>query len=218
MVEDDTVDEAMSYVFDTLYAGSDVDRSGLLEKINDYNTRIRPYKTETLRQMNDSANVYVISRYGYSGLLLVDSWKTVTDGTVDSKNSSFGATIAPYGETLTDEYLAKADSKYISPDKTLDASSCMFPEQTWFVRRFEHSDGCRTCDDFIMKLLCYDGQADIGTFEQYPQFMYYDLESDSIMPDELIDKGDTGFFARLKLIFGDILKLIKNLVLKVFGR
>ncbi|MBQ8944213.1 MAG: hypothetical protein IJ050_06890 [Clostridia bacterium] len=218
MVEDDAVDEAMSYVFDTLYAGSDVDRSGLLEKINDYNTRIRPYKTETLRQMNDSANVYVISRYGYSGLLLVDSWKTITDGTVDSKNSSFGATIAPYGETLTEEYLAKADAKYISPDKTLDASTCMFPEQTWFIRRFEHSDGCRTCDDFIMKLLCYDGQADIGTFEQYPQFMDYDLERDSIMPDKLIDKGDTGFFARLKLIFGDILKLIKNLVLKVFGK
>ena len=49
--------------------------------------------------------------------------------------------------------------------------------------------------------------------------MYYDLDSDSIMPDTLADKqGDDGFFARLKLIFGDILKMIKNLFLKVLGK
>ena len=142
----------------------------------------------------------------------------VTDGTVDSKNSSFGATIAPYGETLSEDYLAKADAKYISPDKTVDTSTCMFPDQTWMIRRFEHSDGCATADDLIMKLLCYDGQATIETFPEYPQFMYYDLESDSIMPDKLIDKGGDGFFDRLKLIFGDILKMIKNLFLKVIGR
>ena len=219
MVEDDAVDSAMSYVFDNLYADSEIDHSGLLEKINDYNTRIRPYKTETLEQMNENANVYVLSRYGYSGLLLVNSWKTVTDGTVDSKNSSFGATIAPYGETLSEEYLANADPKYISPDKTVDTSTCMFPDQTWMIRRFEHSDGCATADDLIMKLLCCDDQATTKTFSEYPQFMYYDLDSDSIMPDTLIDKqGGDGFFDKLKLFFEDILNMIKNLFLKVIGR
>ncbi|MBE6785219.1 MAG: hypothetical protein E7538_03140 [Ruminococcaceae bacterium] len=64
------------------------------------------------------------------------------DITVDTANSSFGATVAGLFETLSDEYIAErvADGygKYISPDKKIDASTCIFPETTWFLKNKHH--------------------------------------------------------------------------------
>ena len=218
MTEDDDIDAAMDYVFNTVYKDSDVDRSALIAKIEDYNTRIRPYKEQTLRAMNENAGVYVIARYGYSGLFLTPSWTSVTDGVVDTKNSSFGATVAPYGETLSEDYLAKADAKYISPDKTVDASTCLFPDQTWIIRRYPHADNCRAVTEMVFNLLYSEEQATVDTFEKYPQFLYYDLDTDSVCPDTLQDAERFTFTGRLKLIMQDIFKLIKMLFGKIFNR
>lgn len=215
MIVDDTVPAAKNYVFNTLYKDDGKDYSGLIAKIDDYNTRVRPNKTELLKSINDTANVYVISRYTGCGLFLAPSWKTRTDSTVDTKYSSFGATTAPWKETLTEAQLA-GKTKYISPDKTIDASTCLFPDQTWLVRGYPHANNCDDCDEMVKRLLYHNGQATIDTFEEYPQYLYY--ENDSISPDTLQGTEEVKFFDRLKLIFADIGKLIKLLFSNIFKK
>ncbi len=181
MVPDEYVDSSIDYVFNTVYKDSDVDRSGLLDRINNYNTLVREHKTETLLALNEVASVYVLSRYGYSSIPITPSFKNASDSVIDTKYSSFGATVADYGTTLSDDYLAAADPKYISPDHVVDASTCLFPDQTWFIKGLYHAPNGPLHD--MMDILLYsDGQATVNTYEQYPQFIKYDYKTDTLAP------------------------------------
>ncbi len=59
--------------------------------------------------------------------------ETNSDCLVPLSSSSLGATYVSRNSRLSDEYLASLDTqKYVSPDKTLDASTCLFKDTTWF--------------------------------------------------------------------------------------
>ncbi|MCR5150354.1 MAG: hypothetical protein K6B52_03915 [Clostridiales bacterium] len=209
MIPDEFVDEAKEYVFGTIFKNDSTDRSGLIEKIEDYNRRVRPYKKQNLLKLNEDCNLYIISRYGYVSFPMTPSWANMSDTVVDTKFSSFGATCAPYGMFLPDVYIDSHDSKYISPDKRVDASTCLFPEQTWFIRDFEHS---KSCDDFkalVMTLLYSPSQATVDTYEQYPQFLAYDSKADAITADNYTAK--LTFMDRVRNFFIQIIYWFKNL-------
>jgi hypothetical protein len=53
------------------------------------------------------------------------------DGVLETVLTSNFATVAPYGETLTEEQLAKADKNYVSPDGIIDASTSLYRDMTW---------------------------------------------------------------------------------------
>ncbi len=183
MIPDEYIDDAYDFVFDYTWKDDPTDRTGLKDKINDYNTRIRPYKTETLKEINRTSNMYVLSRHGYSAMFMTPSWRNESDCTIDVKYSSFGATVAPHGETLSADYLKNADDKYISPSRNIDASTCLFPEQTWFIGHLTHSAGCHDLDEMIMTLLYSDTQATVDTYKEYPRFLCYNEDTDSFEID-----------------------------------
>ncbi|MBO4341902.1 MAG: alpha/beta fold hydrolase [Clostridia bacterium] len=188
MIPDDKIDDAYSYIFDYIYKDDGVDRSGLQKQIQEYNEKIRHYKAETMQYLNENSKLYILARYGYCSLFLTPSWRNASDSTIDVKYASYGATAADYGETLSDDYLSKADKKYISPDKTIDASTCMFPEQTWFIRHYKHAGMCSSMREMSKVFLYYNGQATINTFKEYPAFLYYDEDTEIISADTLSDQ------------------------------
>lgn len=183
MIPDQYVDACKDYVFNTIYKDDGIDHSGLIAKIDDYNTRVRAHKTETLMAQNKVANVYCVARYGYCSVPTSDSWSNMSDSVIDLKYASWGATCGKYNEKLSKSYIASHNAKYISPDENVDASTCLFPEQTWFLRGMKHSESYDSFDNMMLELLCYDGQATVDTFEQYPQFLYFDRESELVVAD-----------------------------------
>ena len=204
MVKDEDMDASLDYVFNTIYKDDPTDRSGLLEKINNYNTVVRPYKEQTLRKLNDDANFYVFSRYGYSSIPIVPSYDAMSDSVIDTEYSSMGATTAEYGKTLTDEQLAGMDAKYVSPDKTVYAGTCMFPDQTWFFRDFPHSINSPLAL-MIDTLLYTDFQATVNTYGQYPQFMVYNREAGTVEPDVIQPAAaEPSFLDKVKSFFRNI--------------
>lgn len=214
MVPNSDIEESMNYVFTEIYKNSNIDRSGLIEKINNFNTVFRPYKTQVLNDFNDNTNFYVISRYGYCSVPVTPSWASMSDGVVDSKYTSFGATFAEFDKTLPDELIAGKDPAMISPNKEVDASTCMFPQQTWFIRNLAHS---ADLDDFIDIFFEYDGQATVDTFEEYPRFMLYDGASDSLVPDKE-ENRNTDFLTTLKAVLSELRTLFKTIVELLFGK
>ncbi len=208
MVPDEDIDAAMDNVFNNMLEGQDY--SQLLSKIEGFNRLVRANKKETLYELNENANVYVLARYGYPSVPLTPSYNSLSDGTVDTKYASFGAVTSLYKETLDDEYLNSADPEYISPDKTVDASACMFPEQTWFIRGFKHYSVPDSVTNFADLLLEQKEQATVDTFEQYPRFLVYDYENDLILHDSDYQKPSA--FTTFKNIIEDIVKLIRFLI------
>ncbi len=179
MIPDEDVEAAKNNVFNNIYAKLGIDASGLEKKIDKFNKDVRPYKTQTLKNTAKTSNVYVISRYGYSAIPLTPSWNSLGDGVIDTKFSSFGATTAAFGEKLD-----VSDSAYISPDKTVDASTCLFPKQTWFIKNLKHSDERDCLEAFVDTLLYHKGLATVDTFAEYPRYMEYDFENDLLIADK----------------------------------
>ncbi len=202
MIPDDMLEDAQNHVFNEIYLNANVDFSGLKAKTDNYNTLIRAGKTQALLDVNKDTNVYVIARYGYSSLPMTESWEIMSDGVVDTKYNSFGAKTANYNRKLNVPV-----TEYVNPDRNIDASTCLFPEQTWFIKNIKHSDMPGCVDLLIEKLLYYDGQATVDTFSQYPRFMEYDIEYNSLKTDK-----QTEYVA-----FGDrILEMIMDFFRKLF--
>ncbi len=68
--------------------------------------------------------------------------RLVGDELTDASYQSMGATVALYARTLEASYIAERSAagfgKYISPDKMIDASTCLFRDRTWFIRNMRH--------------------------------------------------------------------------------
>ncbi len=183
MVPDEMFEEAKEYVFGEIY--KDVDCSALIEKIDNYHELVGKNKTEILKEVSKTVNVYVIASYGYSSVPITDAWNTVGDGTIDTRYSSLGGTVAFFGEKLD-----VSESEFLSPDMSVDASTCLFPEQTWFIKGVKHSNMPDVTDKMTDDLLYYDGQATVDTFEEYPRFMKYDISTGILSADDGIEEED----------------------------
>ena len=138
--------------------------------------------------------------------------------------ASFGATTSTIFDTLSDEYIAQrvaeGKGRYISPDKQIDASTCMFPDYTWFIKGATHVKRTEAEDDLLYTCLTADRQLTIDDFE-WTQFMVYDFSTQVMQPmtaenchNEAFstDKDDytpSSFFAKLKLYWQALTRWLK---------
>lgn len=142
-------DAALDLLFGKKGTESREENAGLIEKITEIRTRIvKPREIEGdanlyKRFVNDyGVEIAVIAGYGLVNPPITESSDANGDCTVDTKCSSFGATVAGVFDTLSDEYIAERVAAgygdYISPDGKIDASTCIFPETTWFIKNKHH--------------------------------------------------------------------------------
>ena len=216
MVPDDKIDEAMEYTF-TNYITEDMEGAAeLRSKIENYNNLVRKNKKQTLLGLDKDCKVGVIARYGYSSIPATSSWQEISDGVIDTKNASFGATVALYNSVLDDDIINSADENLISPDKTIDASTCLFPEKTWFIKEAKHSDNYDDLDTLVDAILFSDSELTVDADGRFPRFLKYDFKTDSIIPDDGSASDNThdgifGFFAKIRAFFASFLEKIRNL-------
>ena len=108
-------------------------------------------------------------------LTMVNSDKTInSDGVIHVQSTALGVTAAPAGQQLPAEYLAAhAGSKYISPDKGLDASTCVLPDNTWFFYNQDHEQAGKNaaCMNLVGELFTNPDFVNIKSDPaRFPQF------------------------------------------------
>lgn len=110
----------------------------------------------------------------YSFLSLVNSYDKVnSDGIIEISSESLGATYVPAGQTFSAEYLSSVkDPKYISPNKSVDISTCAFPDNVWLFENQHHEIGGNDVAlRLASELFCFDEIKDVNSNpEKYPQF------------------------------------------------
>lgn len=178
LVPDADFDAAVDYIFTECL--TDSDSMKLKEKVVKYDTEVRNNRYATICNFDINGRLAVISRYGYSSLPLMNRWEETGDTIIETKSTSLGATVAAYGEVLADDYLKDKDEKYISPDKTVDASTCLVPEKTWFIKGIKHAD---TVTKALYPSLLFGEQE--ATCDNYSltRFSVYDAEAGSFVED-----------------------------------
>ena len=75
-------------------------------------------------------NISIISKYGFQMVPICESNAAISDQYASVTRSSFGATTGTVYEPLPDDYIAAREAEgkasYISPDRLVDASTCLF--------------------------------------------------------------------------------------------
>lgn len=92
------------------------------------------------------------------------------DGIIPVSSTSLGATNVKAKTEFDEKYLASHSSKYISPDKCVDASTCLFPERTWFFSGQHHEVGR---NDVVIRLaasIIKGAVKNVDSTELFPQF------------------------------------------------
>ena len=149
----------------------------LIKKIDYYHYRVANRSQEILRAaMADGMTLTITSHYGVAGVPIGDrSLNTHCDGIIDTAGTSAGATCAPYGEILGTGYKQKIDCghNHLSADGVIDASTCMFPEQTWFIKNMMHVDYSPEGDalELLVWLVQAQKQLTVRSNAKFPQFM-----------------------------------------------
>lgn len=185
VIKEEDFDNAMEYVFGEEGSEKRIKYAGLIEKINNYDSLVRKHIPELMNEINDNANLAIFSKYGLQIAPIIESRNTIGDQFVSVKCSSFGATTSDIYTTLSDEYIAQRVSegkgKYISPDKQIDASTCMFPDQTWFIKGALH--GCWTDIEnaVLYNVVTENRQLTVDDLD-CTQFVVYDYKTDSSSP------------------------------------
>ena len=141
-------------------------------------------RTKLLKDMiADGVKVAVLSNYGSPCVPLYEHSYFSGDTILETYNTSGYATVADYGKTLGDDYVAAVPS-LLSPDRCVDLSTAILPEYTYMVKYAPHVAGSYGSDyaEFVMWLLNTDASIKAGTNEKYPQFMMSDFKKQTLAP------------------------------------
>lgn len=213
---------ALEFVFGPEGSEKRTEYAGLIEKLDNYDRQVRQHIPELFEEINENANFAIVSKYGLQTAPFSENRDLVGEHVLSVKSSSFGATTGTIYEPLSDEYIKKAKEegreKYISPDNQIDASTCAFPDQTFFIKGASHSDWVRSETEVLCKVISADRQLTIDDLPQY-HFMRYDYDGDiceTLTKENCncenwnIDKSERGFHPITKIV--SFIKSLKILI------
>ena len=198
-------------------------------KLDFYHEQIQGQNVQILSDALDKGVQFsIIAKYGSMIPPVCDHQTNIGDSVIDTYRESLGATCSVIGETLGEDYTQAVDDghDHLSADGQIDASTCAFPEYTWFLKGRNHSE--HVSDEFAFTdwLLSRDAQPTVWDSELYPQFMILDRETQVYVPltaennyerYEPVERGET-FFARIRNLFGIMRDFFRTLFGSMFKK
>lgn len=154
--------------------------ANLIARVDNYHYNVQAKLPELLKEaMENGVKVNVVSHYNMQGVPITPSYNEQNDNVIDTKYTSGYAVCAYLDETLPADYKQQntvcqdATHNHISADRIIDASTCLLPEQTWFLKNQKHVGYMYHTElmDFILMLCLGDIQYTVDNTQQYSQFM-----------------------------------------------
>ncbi len=186
LVCEDDFEDALYYVFGEEGSEKRETYKNLIVKVENYHNNVmKEIDTIFQKLRDDEVKVGVIAKYGFQLAAIAESRDYVADQFATVNKASFGATTSTVYEPLDEAYIAarvaEGKGKYISPDKRIDASTCAFPDSTWFTKGITHSNWTDFETSVLLKVVTADTQLTVDDFE-YTQFIVYDNETQTAYP------------------------------------
>ena len=138
---------------------------------------------------DDGMNFGIVLGYNRQMVPINEEYEQ-SDEVIDVANMSGGATCALYLQAYDDwgqvyNQKIKDGHNHLSWDYKIDASTCMFPEQTWFIKNMKHSgynlqEG--TLDTILWLLNAKEQYTVFSDKENHPQFSLYNTYKRKVTP------------------------------------
>lgn len=191
MVAPDDIDTAINLIYGTDELKKEYE--GTISKALSFRDNVQLNAEKTMKSLTEKGiDIMVISKYNYPNFPLSDNALKQSDSTASTTVTSFGATTSNFGETLDKKYIKsipEENLRYLSADNMIDASTCLFPEKTWIIKNLYHDIFPQSVNN-LMNCFLKSEDMTISTYEQYPQFLKYDDETDTLSPVTGLDEGD----------------------------
>ncbi|MBQ2841607.1 MAG: hypothetical protein IJE72_01070 [Clostridia bacterium] len=135
--------------------------------------------------LDDGINTAIIAEYGYSFMPLTSDNDRMTDGTIATDRESFGATCSDVDGTLGEGYKQAEEcicgKNHVSADNQIDASTCKFPDITWFGKNLKHTCADNFVADLVNLIIYSDSQITVWDYAEYPQYLI-NLDGEKLVP------------------------------------
>ena len=217
MVGEEYYEEAKELVF----YGADMEAyADFIELIDSYHYNVQIPAEEIVKKQyeEDGVEYYNITKYGMQAMPVTANDDVISDRYVDVTGASLGATAGTINDDLSDDYIAAAEAngngKYISPDKKIDASTCLYPDKTWFIKNLNHKEFPDEIN-LLMAEMINNPDFSVDDNAKYPQFTVFDTDLQDVVPmtvenENTTAKWDVSFWDALKKLFEAIIQLIKE--------
>lgn len=154
--------------------GENYTETEFIKKIDEYHYNVQKKLPEIIQSvMAQGTEVMICSGYNIASIPVTTGDAVHSDMLICSEHMSIGATFAPVGETFENGYTQAVDCghDHVSSDLMIDASTCAFPEITWFFKGMDHNTFPEEYVLFINTFLTTEEQITVHSFEDYPQFL-----------------------------------------------
>ena len=161
----------------------ETENAELIKKIDAYHYGVMDRTKKLLDSaMANGVKLAIISNYDKAPVFVNHYDKYQSDFLIDTKRTSLGATCADFGEILGEDYVqAVSDGhNHISCDNVVDASTCMYPEYTWFVKDMMHTWYSYGYYMFTFSIIYSDTQQTVYSNPDYPQFLLNNQETGTL--------------------------------------
>lgn len=219
-VDDRYFYDALEYTYGEDYASPDHEYAGLIKRVTYYHENIKTRTYDIMKNAEASGiHTNIICKYGNAPLPLSKEGNFLGDGFVHVEMASFGATCSMNQQKLPADYTQiNCEHNHMSPDWCIDASTCLFPENTWFIKNLNH--GVKSDGYYDMIKAIIDNDYDVFSNEKYPQYLIVPTEDDeALVPLEgyetaAEEEEETtwleDFLAFLRSIFPRLIEVIKG--------
>lgn len=219
MIRDDYYEEAKKVLF-----GDNMQKyEKLIAKIDKYHNKVFKKLPRTLKECKKNGlKIVNITKYNQAMPPLFTNCLKQADNLVEVESASMGATCANMEKTLSSGYITYLENagkdKYLSPDLIIDASSCVFPDYTWFIKDLGHETFPASVNKLIMKIFGSKTQYTVLSNSKYPQFMKYDKSTKAVSavtrPDTSKDEPnkEPGYFSKILSFFTIFMEIVRKLL------
>lgn len=205
--------------------------SKLIEKADYYQKNVASRVDELLLDCQASGTpVGFAVKYGAQCMPLLSTSNELSDDTVAVKDLALGATVASdISTTLPKDYIqsqkANGLGEYISPDGQIDASTCVFPEKTWFIKGYRHVR-VDPYEEMKREFFLTNGKLCVNDRPEFSRFMMRDSRTDKMVlmteenyryaneyvSGEKIEKGFSQYISRFLSFVKSLFTLVKTLL------
>jgi len=198
-VSEADMDAALELMFGKEGSELRIKYAGLIEKIQRYRENISKDLDGFYDEIEEN-NVHYgfVAKYGFLNAPFTADADLHSDALVSLTHATYGATTAPVGKTLSEDYIAQrvseGNGKYISADKQVDLSTARSPETTWVFKNAHHN--VFTVYMGLIRGFLNGTNETAETLSDGVNFMVYDYDTNTYAPMTEENCGELEFMTR----------------------
>lgn len=196
--------EAEAFIFNT--PEKQAKYAGMLEMNRYYHNEVQGNLSNVIdTMMNNGVNVAIIAEYGYPIAPVTTDNDRMTDCSITTSAESFGATCSDVDGILGIDYVqakkCACGKNHVSCDLQIDASTCQYPDITWFGKNLMHESSSRYWGKLVDLIVYSDKQITVWDYDDLPQFMI-NYNNECLVP--LTNDGTYAVAYENQLVFGKL--------------